>query len=78
MPRSRVTARPATDTTWSPSGEGGERAMRVAMSTLPEDRKVSYINAHGTSTPVGDLGEIKRHPPHLRRGSTRPSARPSR
>ena len=43
----------------APSGEGGERAMRVAMSTLPEDRKVSYINAHGTSTPVGDLGEIK-------------------
>ncbi|TJZ90122.1 beta-ketoacyl-ACP synthase I [Paracoccus gahaiensis] len=43
----------------APSGEGGERAMRVAMATLPEDRKVSYINAHGTSTPVGDLGEIK-------------------
>ncbi|WP_299838403.1 beta-ketoacyl-ACP synthase I [uncultured Paracoccus sp.] len=43
----------------APSGEGGERAMRVALSTLPEDRKVSYINAHGTSTPVGDLGEIK-------------------
>ncbi|TRW98428.1 beta-ketoacyl-ACP synthase I [Paracoccus sp. M683] len=43
----------------APSGEGGERAMRVALSTLPEGRKVSYINAHGTSTPVGDLGEIK-------------------
>ncbi|MEQ5793669.1 beta-ketoacyl-ACP synthase I [Paracoccus sp. NFXS7] len=43
----------------APSGEGGERAMRVAMATLPEGRKVSYINAHGTSTPVGDLGEIK-------------------
>lgn len=43
----------------APSGEGGERAMRVALSTLPEDRRVSYINAHGTSTPVGDLGEIK-------------------
>lgn len=43
----------------APSGEGGERAMRVALSTLPEDRKISYINAHGTSTPVGDLGEIK-------------------
>ncbi|MFN3273534.1 MAG: beta-ketoacyl-ACP synthase I [Paracoccus sp. (in: a-proteobacteria)] len=43
----------------APSGEGGERAMRVAMATLPEGRKISYINAHGTSTPVGDLGEIK-------------------
>ncbi len=43
----------------APSGEGGERAMRVALSTLPEDRKVSYINAHGTSTPVGDVGEVE-------------------
>ncbi len=43
----------------APSGEGGERAMRLALSTLPEDRAVSYINAHGTSTPVGDVGEIE-------------------
>ena len=43
----------------APSGEGGERAMRLALSTLPEDRSVSYINAHGTSTPVGDVGEIE-------------------
>ena len=43
----------------APSGEGGERAMRVALSTLAEDRKVSYINAHGTSTPVGDVGEVE-------------------
>ncbi|WP_410217809.1 beta-ketoacyl-ACP synthase I [Paracoccus sp. (in: a-proteobacteria)] len=43
----------------APSGEGGERSMRVALETLPEGRKVSYVNAHGTSTPVGDLGEIK-------------------
>ncbi|WP_417250594.1 beta-ketoacyl-ACP synthase II [Celeribacter sp.] len=43
----------------APSGEGGERAMRLALSTLPEDRKVSYINAHGTSTPVGDVGEVE-------------------
>lgn len=42
-----------------PSGEGGERAMRLALSTLPEGCKVSYINAHGTSTPVGDVGEIE-------------------
>lgn len=43
----------------APSGEGGERAMRIALGTLPEGRKVSYINAHGTSTPVGDVGEIE-------------------
>ncbi|WP_299743463.1 beta-ketoacyl-ACP synthase I [uncultured Tateyamaria sp.] len=43
----------------APSGEGGERAMRAALETLPQDRSVSYINAHGTSTPVGDVGEIE-------------------
>ncbi len=43
----------------APSGEGGERAMRLAMDTIPEGRKVSYINAHGTSTPVGDVGEVE-------------------
>ena len=43
----------------APSGEGGERAMRLALFTLPEGRKVGYINAHGTSTPVGDVGEIE-------------------
>ncbi|WP_313348760.1 beta-ketoacyl-ACP synthase I [Paracoccus sp. (in: a-proteobacteria)] len=43
----------------APSGEGGERSMRLALSTLPENRRVSYVNAHGTSTPVGDVGEIK-------------------
>jgi 3-oxoacyl-[acyl-carrier-protein] synthase-1 len=43
----------------APSGEGGERAMRLALSTLPEDRRVGYINAHGTSTPVGDVGEVE-------------------
>lgn len=43
----------------APSGEGGERAMRLALATLPEGRKVDYINAHGTSTPVGDVGEIE-------------------
>ncbi len=43
----------------APSGEGGERAMRLAMETLPEGRSVGYINAHGTSTPVGDVGEVE-------------------
>ncbi|SNR58013.1 beta-ketoacyl-ACP synthase I [Paracoccus sediminis] len=43
----------------APSGEGGERSMRLALSTLPEGRSISYINAHGTSTPVGDIGEVK-------------------
>jgi len=43
----------------APSGEGGERAMRAALRTLPEERSVSYINAHGTSTPVGDVGEVE-------------------
>ncbi len=43
----------------APSGEGGERAMRLALGTLPEGRKVGYINAHGTSTPVGDVGEVE-------------------
>jgi 3-oxoacyl-[acyl-carrier-protein] synthase-1 len=43
----------------APSGEGGERAMRLALETLPEERRVGYINAHGTSTPVGDVGEVQ-------------------
>ena len=40
----------------APSGEGGERAMRMAMSTV--EGKIDYINAHGTSTPAGDPPEI--------------------
>ncbi len=43
----------------APSGEGGERAMLLALQSLPEGRKVGYINAHGTSTPVGDVGEVE-------------------
>lgn len=43
----------------APSGIGGERAMRLALETLPEGRKVGYINAHGTSTPVGDVSEVE-------------------
>ncbi|MFO7805128.1 MAG: beta-ketoacyl synthase N-terminal-like domain-containing protein [Paracoccaceae bacterium] len=56
----------------APSGEGGERAMRGALKTLPEDRKISYINAHGTSTPVGDVGEIKAVRRVFGEGSTPP------
>ena len=40
----------------APSGEGGERAMRLALSTV--DGPIDYINAHGTSTPAGDPPEI--------------------
>ncbi len=42
----------------APGGSGRERAMRLALSTTG-DRKVTYINTHGTSTPVGDVGEIE-------------------
>lgn len=43
----------------APSGEGGERSMRLALSTLPAGRRIDYINAHGTSTPAGDVTEVK-------------------
>ncbi|MGB8621873.1 MAG: beta-ketoacyl-ACP synthase I [Paracoccaceae bacterium] len=42
----------------APSGEGGERSMKLALATLPEGRKVDYINAHGTSTVAGDVTEV--------------------
>ncbi|MCB1691926.1 MAG: beta-ketoacyl-ACP synthase I [Pseudomonadales bacterium] len=41
----------------APSGEGGQRAMSMALSTV--DGAVDYINAHGTSTPAGDIPEIE-------------------
>ncbi len=56
----------------APSGEGGERAMRLALQTLPEGRSVSYINAHGTSTPVGDVGEVEAVRRVFGEGSTPP------
>ncbi len=40
----------------APSGEGGMRAMKLALSTVKTP--VTYINTHGTSTPVGDIGEL--------------------
>ncbi|MEO0666642.1 MAG: beta-ketoacyl-ACP synthase II [Pseudomonadota bacterium] len=43
----------------APSGEGAELAMRLALDTLPEGREVGYINAHGTSTPAGDVPEME-------------------
>lgn len=43
----------------APSGEGGERLYAsCALATLPEGRKIDYINSHGTSTPVGDVTEM--------------------
>ncbi|WP_424990191.1 beta-ketoacyl-ACP synthase I [Fluviibacterium sp. S390] len=42
----------------APSGEGGERSMRQALATVG-DRKIDYINAHGTSTPAGDVTEVE-------------------
>ena len=56
----------------APSGEGGERAMRGALKTLPAGRTVSYINAHGTSTPVGDVGEVQAVRRVFGEGSTPP------
>ncbi len=42
----------------APSGEGAVRCMQQAIATVG-DRKVQYINAHGTSTPAGDVTEMK-------------------
>ena len=39
-----------------PSGEGAERCMIMAKNDI---EKIDYINAHGTSTPVGDIAELK-------------------
>jgi 3-oxoacyl-[acyl-carrier-protein] synthase-1 len=41
----------------APSGEGAQRCMRQALATVRGT--VGYINAHGTSTPVGDVAEMK-------------------
>ena len=41
----------------APSGEGAVRCMKMAMATTKN--KIDYINTHGTSTPVGDITELK-------------------
>ena len=41
----------------APSGEGAARCMNIALQT--SRNKIDYINAHGTSTPVGDITELK-------------------
>jgi 3-oxoacyl-[acyl-carrier-protein] synthase II len=44
----------------APSGLGAEKAMKICLEDAglrPED--VQYVNAHGTSTPVGDIAEVK-------------------
>jgi 3-oxoacyl-[acyl-carrier-protein] synthase-1 len=42
----------------SPSGEGGERCMKIAWEMTGKS-KIDYINAHGTSTPAGDITELE-------------------
>lgn len=41
----------------APSGEGAVRCMQQALQGV--DDPIDYINTHGTSTPVGDIGELK-------------------
>ncbi len=56
----------------APSGEGGERSMRLAISTLPKDRHIDYINSHGTSTVVGYVTEVEAIRRVFGRGQTPP------
>jgi 3-oxoacyl-[acyl-carrier-protein] synthase I len=41
----------------APSGEGAVRCMKMALSSVKN--KIDYLNTHGTSTPVGDITELK-------------------
>ena len=41
----------------APSGEGAVRCMKMALATARN--KMDYLNTHGTSTPVGDMTELK-------------------
>ena len=38
----------------APSGEGATRCMNMALATM-KNKKIDYLNTHGTSTPVGDI-----------------------
>ena len=42
----------------APSGEGAVRCMNMALATM-KNKKIDYLNTHGTSTPVGDITELK-------------------
>ena len=42
----------------APSGEGAARCMKLALEQAG-DRKIDYLNPHGTSTPVGDIKEME-------------------
>jgi 3-oxoacyl-[acyl-carrier-protein] synthase-1 len=42
----------------APSGEGAQRCMKIAMDQAG-NRKIDYLNPHGTSTPVGDSKEME-------------------
>ena len=62
-------------------GNGGYRAMRSALNDAKMDAsQIDYVNAHGTSTPLGDdieLGAVERlfgaHCEHLKMSSTKSS-----
>ena len=41
----------------APSGEGAVRCMKQALKTTR--KKINYLNTHGTSTPAGDITELK-------------------
>lgn len=45
----------------APSGEGAVRCMRMALDDARQHviEKIDYINTHGTSTPIGDIAELK-------------------
>ncbi len=63
----------------APGGDGAKRAMRECICDGGLDpSEIGYINAHGTSTPLGDVAEVKavkevfgEHAQHLVMGSTK-------